>query len=103
MTKQMKDIIAVLDSLQKNDDQTETSMFGEEDHQLVFKDVDIPEKKNDGWTEALKLKKENRRLKNQLEDVDSLIHDIIHALDLGPDNDWARSALGRYSKKYYER
>lgn len=71
--------------------------------QLVFEDVLNSEPKNDGWAEASKLKKENRRLKNQLEDVDSLIHDITHALDLGPDNDWARSAIGRYSEKYYER
>lgn len=71
--------------------------------QLVFDEVINSQQKNDGWTEALKLKKENRRLKNQLEDVDSLIHDITHALDLGPDNDWARSAIERYSDKYYER
>lgn len=103
MSKQIEDIKKVIYALQKNDDQTKTSMLREEDQQLAFKDVNIPEKKNDGWNEALKLKKENRQLKNQLEDVDSLIHDIIHALDLGPDNDWARSAIGRYSEKYYER
>lgn len=70
--------------------------------QLVFEDVLNSEPKNDGWAEASKLKKENRQLKNQLEDVDSLIEDITHSLDLGPDNDWARSSIERYNNKYHE-
>lgn len=70
--------------------------------QLVFEDVLNSEPKNDGWAEASKLKKENRKLKNQLEDVDSLIEDITHSLDLGPDNDWARRAIEYYSNKYHE-
>lgn len=70
--------------------------------QLVFEDVLNTEPKNDGWAEAVKLQKENRRLKNQLEDVDSLIEEITKSLDLGPDNDWARSAIKRYNNKYHE-
>lgn len=70
--------------------------------QLVFEDVLNSEPKNDGWTEALKLQKENRQLKNQLEDVDSLIEEITHALDLGPYNDWAIRAIERYNNKYHE-
>lgn len=70
--------------------------------QMQFKGVFKREKENDGWTEALQLKKENRQLKVQLEDVDSLIFDIQSALDRGPDNDWARHAIERYADKYYK-
>lgn len=45
--------------------------------------------------------KELKRMKMQLEDVDSLIEEIENALDRGPDNDWARHAIERYNNKYY--
>ena len=70
--------------------------------QLVFKDALKTESKNDGWDEALRLQKENRQLKNQLEDVDSLLEAIENALNRGPDNDWARHAIDCYNNKYYE-
>ena len=70
--------------------------------QLVFKDALKTKQKNDGWSEALSLQKENRKLKSQLEDVDNLLEDIENALNRGPDNDWARHAIDRYNNKYYE-
>ena len=70
--------------------------------QLVFKDALKTKQKNDGWSEALSLQKENRKLKNQLEDVDSLLEEIENALNRGPDNDWARHAIDRYNNKDYE-
>ena len=70
--------------------------------QLVFKDALKNKQKNDGWSEALSLQKENRKLKSQLEDVDNLLEDIENALNRGPDNDWARHAIDRYNNKYYE-
>ena len=70
--------------------------------QLVFKDALKTKQKNNGWSEALSLQKENHKLKNQLEDVDSLLEEIENALNRGPDNDWARHAIDRYNNKYYE-
>lgn len=70
--------------------------------QLVFKDALKTKQKNDGWSEALILQKENRKLKSQLEDVDNLLEEIENALNRGPDNDWARHAIDRYNNKYYE-
>lgn len=70
--------------------------------QLVFKDALKTKQKNDGWSEALSLQKENRKLKSQLEDVDNLLEEIKNALNRGPDNDWARHAIDRYNNKYYE-
>ena len=70
--------------------------------QLVFKDTLKTKQKNDGWSEALSLQKENRKLKSQLEDVDNLLEEIENALNRGPDNDWARHAIDRYNNKYYE-
>lgn len=70
--------------------------------QLVFKDALKTKQKNDGWSEALSLQKENRKLKSQLEDVDNLLEEIENALNRGPDNDWARHAINRYNNKYYE-
>lgn len=70
--------------------------------QLVFKDALKTKQKNDGWSEALSLQKENRKLKSKLEDVDNLLEDIENALNRGPDNDWARHAIDRYNNKYYE-
>lgn len=70
--------------------------------QLVFKDALKTKQKNDGWSEALSLQKENRKLKSQLEDVDNLLEEIENALNRGPDNDWARHAIDRYNNKYYE-
>ena len=70
--------------------------------QLVFKDALKTKQENDGWSEALSLQKENRKLKSQLEDVDNLLEDIENALNRGPDNDWARHAIDRYNNKYYE-
>lgn len=72
--------------------------------QIVFDDVfKNTDKETDGdtWVKvATTLQKDNRRLKLQLEDADSLIEEIEHALDLGPDNDWARHAIERYKDKY---
>ena len=70
--------------------------------QLVFKDALKTKQKNDGWSEALSLQKENRKLKSQLEDVDNLLEEIENALNRGPDNDWVRHAIDRYNNKYYE-
>ena len=70
--------------------------------QLVFKDALKTKQKNDGWSEALSLQKENRKLKSQLEDVDNLLEEIENALNRGPDNDWARHAIDRYNNKYNE-
>ena len=70
--------------------------------QLVFKDALKTKQKNDGWSEALSLQKENRKLKSQLEDVDNLLEEIENALNRGPDNDWARHAIDCYNNKYYE-
>ena len=70
--------------------------------QLVFKDALKTKQQNDGWSEALSLQKENRKLKSQLEDVDNLLEEIENALNRGPDNDWARHAIDRYNNKYYE-
>ena len=70
--------------------------------QLVFKNALKTKQKNDGWSEALSLQKENRKLKSQLEDVDNLLEEIENALNRGPDNDWARHAIDRYNNKYYE-
>lgn len=70
--------------------------------QLVFKDTLKTKQKNDGWSEALSLQKENRKLKSQLEDVDNLLEEIENALNRGPNNDWARHAIDRYNNKYYE-
>ena len=70
--------------------------------QLVFKDALKTKQKHDGWSEALSLQKENRKLKSQLEDVDNLLEEIENALNRGPDNDWARHAIDRYNNKYYE-
>ena len=70
--------------------------------QLVFKDALKTKQENDGWSEALSLQKENRKLKSQLEDVDNLLEEIENALNRGPDNDWARHAIDRYNNKYYE-
>ena len=50
--------------------------------QLVFKDALKTKQKNDGWSEALSLQKENRKLKSQLEDVDNLLEEIENALDI---------------------
>ena len=66
----------------------------------VFKNSD-KETNGDDWVKvAIKLKKDNKHLKLQLEDVDSLIEKIEYSLDLGPDNDWARHAIERYKDKY---
>ena len=70
--------------------------------QLVFKDALKTKQKNDGWSEALSLQKEKRKLKSQVEDVDNLLEEIENALNRGPENDWARHAIDRYNNKYYE-
>lgn len=71
--------------------------------QIIFNDIfenSIKETNGDDWQKlALNIQKDNRRLKQQLEDANQSLVEIEHALDLGPDNDWARHAIKRYKDK----
>lgn len=48
------------------------------------------------------LKKENRKLKDQLYESNETMNAVQKALKLGPYNDWADRAIKRYQEKYSE-
>lgn len=53
------------------------------------------------YRKCFKLIGENKRLKEQLADSDSLIEEIISSLNYGPDNELVRQAIDIYNQKWY--
>lgn len=78
--------------------------------QLVFEDVMKDNYKpiiinkedyDDIFRKQFGLIGENRRLKKQLADSDSLIDEILNSLNHGPDNELVRQAIDIYNQKWY--
>lgn len=70
--------------------------------QLIFEDVMKKETSEDKYfRKTIALIGENKKLKEQIADSDSMIEEILCSLNHGPDNEFVRQAIDIYNQKWY--